>query len=186
MENKTDKAYKAIFKVLKKYKDAIVFDIDNLAIKAAYHLFGIKLKEKYGLNINPKDIYSLDYQKLKDNVFIGWFGHKYNRTISWPDDDTQPEDELLLYIDFPTGAYIFGSDYPSAFFQKFFSELKKYNPKYTDSHNKSLYFSMDNASKIFNEYDIIIKRYHEENAIDIKKRGIRKMEDELLKLKSKK
>ena len=184
MENETEKAYKEILKVLKKHKDSIVFDVDTLEIKARHHLFGIELKEKYGLNIDPKGINSLRLQKLRDHTTLGWWGNKYNRTISWPDDGRQPKDELLLCISFPTGTYIFGEDYPTEFFQRFFLELKSYNPKYIDAANKSLYFSMDNACKIFNEYDSILKRYYEENKEDIKQRKIRKMKIELAKLES--
>jgi len=71
---------------------------------------------------------------------VGWWGEKYGRHISWSDDGKQPEDELLLVISFPTGAYIFGDDYPTEFFKEFFQELKTYNPKYTDTTNKTLYF----------------------------------------------
>lgn len=184
MENNTEKAYKEILKVLKKHKDTIVFDVDGLEIKAKHHLFGVELKEKHGLNIEPKNIKSLDWQILRENINIGWWGDKYNRTISWSDDGTQPKDELLLVISFPTGAYIFGGDYPTEFFQRFFLELKSYNPKYIDTANKSLYFCMNNANRIFNEYGAIIKRYREENKEDIKQRKIKKMKDELSKLEA--
>ena len=184
MENKTEKAYKEILKVLKKHKDTIVFDVDSLEEQAKHHLFGVELVDKYGLNLDPKKINNLSWQKLRDGICIGWWGDKYSRTISWSDDGTQPKDELLLNISYPTGAYMFGGDYPTEFFQKFFLELKGYNPKYSDSTNHSLYYSMDNASEIFNAYDSIIKRYYEENAEDTKRRKILKMKEDLAKLES--
>jgi len=179
----TEKAYKEILKVLNKYKSEIVFDIDDLETKAKHHLFGVELVEKYGFKIDPKRIDSTDWQKLKDNVIIGFWDGEHRR-ISWSDDGSQPNKETLLCISYPTGAYIFGGDYPTEFFQKFFLELKTYNPKYTDTANTSLYFSLDNASDIYNAYDSIIKRYYEENKVDIKKRNMDKMKAELAELES--
>lgn len=181
--NTTEKAYKEILKVLNKYESEIVFDIDDLERKAEHHLFGVELVEKYGFNLDPKKIDSTDWQRLRENVYIGFFDG-VDRRISWPDDGRQPQNETLLYINYPTGAYIFGSDYPTEFFQKFFLELKSYNPKYIDSANKSLYFDLDNAGKIFNDYDSIIQRYYEENKEDLKRRKIKQMKDELDRLEA--
>jgi len=177
-----EKAYKEILEVLNKHKDVIVFDVEDLEIKAKHHLFGVELVEEYGFHLDDKEITSLNWQKLRENVYLGRWGKRYNRTISWSDNGAQPEDELLLYFNYPTGAFMFGGDYPTEFFQRFFSELKTYKPKYTDTNNKSLYFSMDNAGKIFNEYEAILKKYYEENKEDMKQRKIKKMKDDLAKL----
>ncbi len=184
MKSKVEKAYSEILKVLKKNKDICVFDVDDLEMKSKLHLFGLQLKEEYGLNIDPTHVRSLEYNKFGDDRVVGLYGEKYRRTISWSDDGTQPEDELLFHISYPTGPYIFGGDYPTAFFEKFFLELKSYKPKYIDSANKGLYFSMDNAAKIFNDYYDILNKYNEENKKDIKKRKIRKMKEELEKLEA--
>lgn len=181
--NTTEKAYKEILEVLNKYKSEIVFDVDSLEREAKQHLFGIELVEKYGFNLDPKTIHSTDWQNLKENVYIGFFDGE-RRWISWSDDGRQPKNETLLYINYPTGAYIFGGDYPTEFFEKFFLELKTYNPKYVDSANKSLYFDLDNAGKIYNDYDSIIKRYYEENKEDLKQRKIKQLKDELSKLEA--
>ena len=184
MENEVKKAYKDVLKVLKKHKDIICFDVDSLETKAKLHLFGVELKEKYKLNIEPTRINRFDWNNFGEYMFIGWWGKKYNRTISWSDNDEQPKDELLLKISFPTGAYIFGGDYPTEFFKDFWKELKTYKPKYTDTHNNSLYFSMKNANNIFNKFDDILKKYYELNKEDIKQRKIQKMKDELAKLEN--
>ena len=181
--NTTEKAYKEILKALNKYKSEIVFDVYNLETKAKNHLFGVELVEKYGFKLDPKNIYSTSYQKLKENVHVGFWNGETSK-ISWSDDGKQPNKETLLCISYPTGAYIFGGDYPTEFFQKFFLELKTYKPKYTDTANKSLYFSLDNAGEIYNAYDSIIKRYYEENKEDLKQRNIKKMKDELAKLEA--
>jgi len=57
--NTTEKAYKEVLKALNKYKSEIVFDIDDLERQAKQHLFGLELKEKYGLNIDTKRVDSL-------------------------------------------------------------------------------------------------------------------------------
>jgi hypothetical protein len=179
---KTKKAYDEILAVLNKYRDIIVFDIRDLDSRSKQHLFGLELKEKYGLNIDPSDVRSLDWYRKGEYLSIGWWGEKYSRTISWEDNGKQPKDELLLQISFSTGAYIFGDDYPTEFFKKFFLELKGYNPKYCDTVNKSLYFSMNNAAKVFNDFSDILKKYREQNSIDAKKRKIKKIKEELEKL----
>lgn len=181
--NITEKAYKEILKVLNKYKSEIVFDVDRLEREAKNHLFGVELVRKYGFNLDPTIIHSTDWQQLKENVYIGFFDGKHRR-ISCSDDGRQPKNETLLYIGYPTGAYIFGDDYPIEFFQKFFLELKTYNPKYIDSANKSLYFDLDNAGKIYNAYDSIIKRYYEENKEDLRQRKIKQLKEELSKLEA--
>jgi hypothetical protein len=182
MEN-TKKAYKEILKALNKYKKDIVFDVADLEHKAKNHLFGVELVEKYGFDLDPKRIHSTDWQELMDNMYIGFWDGKH-RIISWSDDGRQPKNEILLCLKYPTGAYIFGGDYPTEFFQKFFLELKTYNPKYIDSHSSSLYFSLDNAGKIHNSYKGILKRYYDENEKDIKQRTIKKLEKDLAKLKN--
>lgn len=181
--NTIEKAYKEILQTLNKYKSEIVFDVNMLETQAKQHLFGLELVEKYGFELDPKTIHSTDWQKLKENVYIGFFDGE-RRSISWPNDGRQPKNETLLYIFYPTGAYIFGDDYPTEFFQKFFLELKTYKPKYIDSANKSLYFSLDNAAEIYNAYDSIMKKYYEENKEDLKQRKIKYMKDELSKLES--
>ena len=181
-EHPSQKAYSDILKVLKKYKDLHAFDIDDLERKAKHHLFGIELKEKYGLNIDPKKVNALDYNKFGEYGCICWYGEKYNRTISWSDDGSNPTDELLYKIGFSTGAYIFGDDYPTDLFHKFFMELASYGPKYKDSHNKSLYFTLDSAADIFNNFSSILKKYYEWNKEDYKQRKIQKMKADLAKL----
>lgn len=185
METTPKEAYSKILKLLKKHKDLIVFDINDLEEKSKLHLFGIELKEKYGLDIDPKIIQTFDWVRFGDYRTIGWWGDKHRRTISWSDDGNQPKDEQLLQISFPTGAYIFGEDYPAHLFEVFFAELKSFKPKYIDTANKSLYFKMENSSGVFNSFDSILKKYHEINREDLKQRKIKKMKEDLAKLEGK-
>lgn len=103
--------------------------------------------------------------------------------ISWSDDGRQPsEDEYLYVISFPTGAYIFGQHYPTELFKEFFHELRSYNPKYTDSANKSLYFGKDNAKEIHRDFPEIIKKYRGKVKDDYKRIRKEQLEEELRKL----
>lgn len=178
MEN-TKKAYEEILSVVNKYKDIICYNYNDLDSRAKTHLFGLELKEKYGLNIEPSEIRSLDYIRFGDYRGIGWWGEKYRRTISWSDDGKQPEDELLVWFGFSTGPFIFDEDYPTELFQEFFLELKSYNPKYSDTTNRNLYFSIETAKDVFNNFPEILKKYYEKNKIDSKQRKIAKLKKEL-------
>lgn len=180
------KAYQEILDIVNKHKDICLYSFNEMNSKAKIHLLGLELKEKYGLNINPEDVRSLDYNNFGKYRSIGWWGEKYRRTISWSNDGSQPEDELLLSLCFPTGAYIFGNsndnDYPEELFKKFWQELKSYNPEYVDTVNKNLFFSIENASKIFNDFPGILEKYYEINKRDSKERKIKKLKEEIEKL----
>lgn len=149
----------------------------------------IEIEELYKIKIHF-DCHSYDNcYNLADHMSFGKWGKKYQRTISWLDNGEQPEDEWLLCISFPTGAYIFGSssnnDYPTEFFKQFWEELKTYRPKYIDTNNKSLYFSTENAYLINNEFDGIMRKYRELNKKDFEKRKIVKLQKEIADLEAK-
>lgn len=190
MKDKTKQAYSEILTVLTKHKDLCVFDIDDLKDKSEKHLFGLELKETHGLNLDPKRINSIDWNRFGDYMSIGRWGKKYNRIISWPVDGRQPKDEILLQINFPTGAYIFGGssysnkDFPIEFFEKFWNELKSYKPDYIDDINKGVYWNIKNAKDIFNSFNSILTNYYDLNKEDAKRRKIKKMKDDLLKLEN--
>lgn len=183
---KVKKAYDEILKALHKYREVCVFDVSDLERKAKIHLFGLELKEVYGLNIDPKQVNSIDWIRFGDYRAIGLWGEKHRRTISWSVDGRQPEDEMLLKIYFPTGAYIFGEDYAVNFFQKFWLELKSFKPDYIDEANHSLYWRLDNAKDVFNLFDETLKKYYELNREDAKQRRIEKMKKELEQLENSK
>jgi len=179
----TKKIYDSILKIARKNKDLLNFDFDSLELKAKNHLFGLELKEVYGLNIDEKRINNIQYQELKNNVYLTYIDSEIT-TISWEDNGKKPQGERLIKFSYPTGAYIFGSDYPCDFFKKFFLELKRFNPDYIDSANSSLYFKLENAKEVFNNYDSIIKKYYDLNREDFKQREIIRIQKELDKLKS--
>jgi len=180
----TKKVYDSILKIAKKNKDLLNYDFQDLELKAKNHLFGLELKEIHGLNLDEKRIDNIRYKELKNNVHLTYIDG-VNSTISWSDNGEQPNGEHLIKFSYPTGAYIFGGDYPTIFFQKFFLELKSFKPDYCDSANKSLYFKLGNAKEIFNNYDSIVKKYYELNKEDFKQREIIRMQKELDNLKNK-
>lgn len=183
---KVKKAYDEILKVLHKNREICVFDVSDLERKAKIHLFGLELKEVYGLNVDPKQINSIDWIRFGDYRTIGLWGEKHRRTISWSVDGRQPKDEMLLQICFPTGAHIFGEDYAVNFFQIFWLELKSFKPDYIDEVNHGLYWRLENAKDVFNLFDETLKKYHELNREDSKQRRIEKMKKELEKLENSK
>jgi hypothetical protein len=178
------KIYDSILKIARKNKDLLIYNFQSLELQAKNHLFGLELKEVYGLELDEKRINNTRYNELKNNVYLTYIDG-VNSTISWSDNGEQPNGEYLIKFSYSTGAYIFGSDYPTDFFKKFFLELKSYNPDYCDSANSSLYFKLENAKDVFNNYDSIIKKYYELNKEDFKQREIIRMQEELDKLKSK-
>lgn len=178
---KTEEIYEKIFKIIEEAGDKTIFNLADLRRQADNHLFGLELRDKYGLDIDPTRIHSKDWQKLHDNIYIAFFKEGY-RNISWPDDGRQPENETLLLIKFPTGAYIFGNHFPTDIFQKFFQELKSYGPKYLDSANKCLYFSLDNAAEVFNNYTKIYKKYKDIDISKNKARRVQQLKKELEEL----
>ena len=147
----------------------------------------IELNEEYGLSINVNDIrdYNKDWIEYSKYAVIGIFGESYSRTITWSDDGHQPYDgERLLYITFPTGPYIFSSNGElREFFREFFNELKSMNPKYCDTANLSLYFSIDVAAKAHDKYLEIFKKYQGMAKKELDRIKMVKLEKELARLK---
>lgn len=170
-------------------------DIDTMRTSAKGHLMLIDWYEKYGLKIshdyNPE---RYDYIDLGKYTTFNHFGNGEHdkakgsgRFISWSDDGRQPKDEWLLNISFSTGAYIFGEDYEGQqqVFQDFISELKSYNPNYSDTVNESFYWKLENAKPIFDEFKSILNKYHDLNRLELNKRKAERLKKELAELEGK-
>ena len=147
----------------------------------------IELNEEYGLDIDVNRIYdsNKDWIKLSEYAVLGVFGESYRRTIAWSDDGHQPYDgERLLYISFPTGQYIFSCNGElREFFGVFFDELKSLVPKYCDTTNHNLFFSIDEAAKVHAEYLKIFKKYQGMAKKELDRVKMVRLEKELAKLK---
>ena len=146
-----------------------------------YAIKAEELYEEFGFGGVSQYRYS-DYVKVSDYAFIARYGKDSNRTISWSDDGSQPDDEWLYVISFPTGAYVFGNYYPTDTFNTFFNELKKFVPKYIDTANHSLYFSASNAKIAHNNFYEIFNKYKNLAAVENKKRRAEKLRKELEEL----
>lgn len=192
MYEKTKKAYEEISSILDKHKDITNIEDLTARLKGKYrgHLFELELKEKYGFNIRPnttdiiENIYEDLYKKFNDNIWIGIIGEKYRRTISWEDDGKAPKNELLLVLGFSSGAYVFGEDYLVELFGEFWKELKSYKPKYVDTQNHNMYFSMENAGKIFNEFRNIFDKYRNKYNEFYKIKKVKDLKEEIKRLET--
>lgn len=145
-----------------------------------------------------EDIFNIPLDEFEGNTVDGWLtygqsgahselkcmlmGDKHRRTIGCSDDGRQPDEEWLFAVGFTTGAYMLHKDYPTKVFSEFFNELKKWEPKYTDSANKTLYFEPSKAKQIFSEYFGIRDKYVKKADIYVKHKRIQDLKDELSKL----
>jgi hypothetical protein len=187
MDNKllnTSKAYSEIFEVLKKHENSIKIDVSRLKERADLHLWGLELKEIYGLEIDTEDITSKDWCRIDDFIYISYYAANV-RGISWEDNGQQPVDEHLLVFTFSAGGYTLGDKFHPELFREFFDELKTYNPKYCDTNNSSLYFSLDNAKDVYNNFSVIYERYRQRYCESVKQSEIKELELKLKELKGK-
>ena len=179
---KLKNAYSALLVLSKKYNDIYEFS-DNIS-RCEQCLKWIEIVEKNNIQLSESQV-TTNNNYISCSEYSSIYTIEENRSISWEDDGKKPKIGTYVFnISFGTGAYIFGEDYPTEFFKKFFAELKGYKPDYIDSANKSLYWEIKNASKIYNEFGAIFEKYKELNREDIKQRRIKKMEAELKKLKN--
>jgi hypothetical protein len=153
------------------------------------HLWGLELKHTYNLPINPKNVTSTDFVRIGEYADVAGWGDGL-RAISWSDNGEQPDNELLVRISFPSGAYVFTRQlateyplpYPKEVFRRFFDELKSYGAKYVDTANSCLYFTLDNASEVLNKLDATFKTYQEIATVFLKQEKIDKLQRELEEL----
>ena len=187
MKEKKEK-YDEIFKLLEKYKNDIEFNIKELKDIADKDLLKQELKEKYNIDLDINKGYitnTINYIVVNRYMSIIMFNNKTGYEIPYPDNIKQPENERLLMLKFSIGSIMFQSeddDYPSEYFKKFWKELKTYKPKYIDSHNKGLYFSIDKAGDIYNNFNNILKKYLNLSKKEIAKRRLKKIKEEQLEL----
>jgi len=189
------KAYSEIIEVCKKYPDFnnkfSFYDINDMKKKAKNHLLLIEWYEKYGIKLDHSfEPYTRDYLNINNYLNFQLFKDaekckekSRGRSISWSDDDRQPEDGWYLCIGFSTGSYIFGEDYEGQkqLFQDFFQELKSYKPDYSDTTNHNLYWKTENAKQMYDNFNEILKKYHEKNKLELNGRKIKKLKAELEK-----
>lgn len=175
---KTIDAYKKILKVIKSCAKDVELDSSvDISYKLEQLITREEIQESFGISLSNCYEYGATYFCLRDGKFIGKYGSKYNRTISWSDDGKQPEDEWLFVISYPTGAFIFGEDYQQETFKQYFDELKGFEPKYVDTVNHNLYYTVEKAKAVFEKVDEVLKKYRaiaEENRKEAKIEALKK------------
>lgn len=183
------KIYSEVLKVLKKHKDDMVFSVDKLEEQANAHIFGVELKEKYGLNIDLKKIHDTNYIRVGDFRYIVSYIEAKNKLSCFHDIVREiGKFDYLFVLDFPMGAYIFSYDnkeYPANFFAAFLQELRTYNPDFVSNITDTLCWRLENSKEIFNSFEGILDKYYELNEKRIARKNVVKLEAKLKKLKSK-
>jgi hypothetical protein len=179
--------YNEILSVLDKHKDVLENDSDldiRRRLENRIKFFEILNKFDFRLqSLRPNDF--SQYMRLSEYTIIGLYGEDHRRTISWSDDGRQPENEWLYVISFPTGAYIFGEEYPKNSFNEMFEELRRYGPAYSDSHNHNLYFNEHNAKFVHENLFLIMRKYRDLARKEIAEKKIKELEEQLELLKAK-
>ena len=157
----------AFLETLNEYEDILDYDTDcRPAVRNKIEL------------IRLSDEFSIDFTRINHNQVYNFEVGGYARLLKWhegccvarSDNGKQPKaGENLYTISFPTGAYIFGDHYPTELFRQFFKELVAYDPEYLDTANKTLYFTSKNAKHIHDDFDDILRKYHDKVQSDKKR-----------------
>lgn len=138
------------------------------------------LASEFGIKIDGRG--SNGWYEVSMYEFLGLYGVRHGRSISWPDCGNQPDDEWLYSIQFSTGAYIFDQEYPTQTFNAFFSELKTFGPKYLDSANHALYFTSENSSAVHAAFGDVLNKYAAKVKDELRAKKIGQLKAELANL----
>jgi len=188
----TESAYKEINEVLKKHAALTRINPNTFDETVSTHMLELKMIE-YGYNIKSHSISNSDYCRF-NNAVVSWFGpkeSKHSRIISnyRGCDKDKPNNEYLVKISFPTGAYSIGNDiidYPEEIFNSLLNSIKEYKPDFTDPMNHKYYFRLDRGADIFNNINNLIKEARANALLTARDEEIKKLESKLAELKSKK
>ena len=169
------KAYSEILKVLNKH-EVEISSSDGLDIRSRLvtQTELLDLEDDFGIKL-PKHAANSIYICFDEYRRLHKLDGK-NRYISWADCGSNPTGHFYQ-ISFPTGAYIFGNDYPESLFEKFFKELADFGASFIDTRNHSLYFKPPFAKTVheaFNEIFIKYSQMYDEERIKMKKERLLK------------
>ena len=174
------KAYQEILEVLEKHDELVKRDPRcDIASTIRTKIRFQQISDEFKIEVDDRNS-SEGYIRFSKDRYIRVHG---TSSISWSDDGNQPQDEYLYCISFPTGAYIFGDNYPVETFNDFFAELKSYNPKYSDTMNHCLYFSSENANIIHEAFRGIYDKYNALVRGELERKKIAELEHQLKALK---
>jgi len=172
-------AYKELLAVADKHLD--VFKCNHSIRTLTEDLETLEISKLFNLELTYAGTKRYYIKGSYDNwTHVAFYGE--GSKISWSDDGRQPEDEWLYCVSFACGAYIFGEEYPTQTFQKFFNELKSFGPKYSDTVNKCLYFTSENAYKVHAAWKELFLKYKAQVQDELKAKRKQELEEELAKL----
>lgn len=160
-------------------KNQILAEIDKIELS---NKFGFELLDRGYTCYTPKGFGHLDY-----HIILAHYDGKH-REIHNISPITQPTDEWLLNIRFPTGPYFlidgssFDKPYLSDLFNKMLGEFFNLNPKYVDRLSNYMYFTSDNAKEVLDKWDEITSKYKNLVGDELKKLKIEKLKAELEEL----
>ena len=159
-------------------RNQILAEIDKVNLS---NKFGFELLDRDHTCYTPKGFEHLTY-----HIILAHYDGKY-RKVDNITHKSQPTDEWLLKIGFPTGAYFlvyngFNKLYLSELFNKMLGEFLALNPKYVDRLNDSMYFTSDNAKEVLDKWNEITAKYKNIVLDELKKLKIEKLKAELEKL----
>jgi hypothetical protein len=159
---------------------------ESIAEELEKTLFAIELEDKYGIiGVKKNMVHGYGdniYVEINDYLYIASMGKKYSRIVAWSVDGKQPENENLFVVDFPTGPYVLGDDYPIELFQKMWDEIKSYKHKYRDDHNKCIYFTLENAAPVANAFAGILQKYYEIYRSESNEKRVQFLKDEISRI----
>lgn len=182
--NKQIQAYTEVLAVVEKYPEEFKDDWEIPRLKET--LGRLKMQERFGFRLEGTGTSYGVVGAFNNFTRVSLYGEEYNRIISWPDGDRQPENEWLFCICFPTGPYIFGDyfkdDYPTETFSAFFNELKGFEPKYIDSANKALYYTESSSKAVYEAFGRIFDKYKGLVKDELLRKRKKELEEELAKL----
>ena len=159
-------------------RNQILAEIDKVNLS---NKFGFELLDRDHTCYTPKGFEHLTY-----HIILAHYDGKY-RKVDNISPTSQPTDEWLLKIGFPTGAYFlvyngFNKPYLSELFNKMLGEFLALNPKYVDRLNDSMYFTSDNAKEVLDKWNEITAKYKNIALDELKKLKIEKLKAELEEL----
>ena len=174
------KAYEKLQRVIDSNQEIFANDHNVKSIRDTIQR--LNLEDRFGISLVCLGASWYKAYAAVGDAYVGHYGKAIEREITWSDDGSQPEDEWLYVLSFCTGPYIFGEGYPVNTFQAFFNELKAFGPKYSDTNNKTLYFTEEVSAKVHAALKPLYLKYKEQVDAEMKEKRKKELEAEIAKL----
>jgi len=161
MAQNLEEVYKELLDIYENNKKLLAKD------EPIFH--GIKIKQhwleinrRFGLNVNVwyGDL-RMDYATYSNYATIIEVGNSCNIS-EFEDEWKKPiKGELLMQLRFSTGVYLFSSENYNLdyIFYQFFNELKELGAKYVCTASRRLYFSIEDAARVHEEFIKLYEKY---------------------------